>query len=69
VSLCCRGCSFISLSTIYQSDNIVVMHQGEVIEHGTHQFLISDEAPVGKYRTMWEQQNLFATPTDVRVMG
>jgi len=46
------------LSTIYQSDHIVVMHQGEIVEQGTHDFLTSDAAPSGKYRTMWEQQRL-----------
>ena len=48
------------LSTIYRSDNIVVMHKGEIVEQGTHEFLISDQAPYGKYRTMWAQQSLLA---------
>ena len=47
-----------SLSTIYKSDNIVVMERGSIIEQGTHDFLISDNAPAGKYRTMWNQQSL-----------
>ena len=57
-----RRCVHISssLSTIYRSDHIVVMHKGEIVEQGTHDFLTSDQAPFGKYRTMWEQQSLLA---------
>ena len=54
VFVCCR------LSTIYQSDHIVVMHHGEILEQGTHEFLVSEAAPAGKYRTMWQQQSLLS---------
>ncbi|WP_286232547.1 ABCB family ABC transporter ATP-binding protein/permease [Thalassotalea sediminis] len=41
------------LSTVVDADNIIVMHQGEVIEQGDHQALI---ALKGKYYNMWHLQ-------------
>ena len=42
------------LSTIIDADTILVMHQGEIVEQGSHQALISAE---GKYAAMWALQN------------
>ncbi|WP_286272723.1 ABCB family ABC transporter ATP-binding protein/permease [Thalassotalea hakodatensis] len=41
------------LSTIIDADNIVVMHQGEIIEQGTHQELLNNK---GRYYSMWHLQ-------------
>jgi ABC-type transport system involved in Fe-S cluster assembly fused permease/ATPase subunit len=41
------------LSTITNSDQIIVVHQGKVVERGTHKELLSIK---GRYLTMWEKQ-------------
>ena len=41
------------LSTIITADEILVLEGGEVIEAGTHQYLLSLK---GKYTSMWEHQ-------------
>jgi len=41
------------LSTIVDADSIVVMHQGRIVEQGTHQQLLQLH---GEYHTMWELQ-------------
>ena len=41
------------LSTITDADNIIVIHQGEIIEQGTHQQLLSQH---GHYYQMWQIQ-------------
>jgi len=41
------------LSTITTSDQIVVLHQGKVVERGTHKELLSLQ---GRYSAMWEKQ-------------
>ena len=41
------------LSTITNSDQIVVVHQGKVVERGTHKELLALQ---GKYFAMWEKQ-------------
>ncbi|KAG6988949.1 ABC transporter aclQ [Physcia stellaris] len=41
------------LSTIVKSDQILVMHDGKIIERGTHNDLIQSR---GKYSIMWEKQ-------------
>jgi len=41
------------LSTITNSDQIVVVHQGKVVERGTHKELLGIQ---GRYFTMWEKQ-------------
>jgi len=41
------------LSTITNSDQIIVVHQGKVVERGTHKELLSLR---GRYFTMWEKQ-------------
>ena len=42
------------LSTIVNADKILVMDQGSIIEHGTHQKLIAEE---GLYHRLWLQQS------------
>ena len=61
---CNAACAGARLSTIFRSDHIVVLHKGEIVEQGTHDFLTSHQAPFGKYRAMWEQQSLLATAND-----
>ncbi|KAG9255603.1 uncharacterized protein F5Z01DRAFT_549427 [Emericellopsis atlantica] len=41
------------LSTITTSDQIVVLHQGDVVERGTHDELLALQ---GRYHAMWEKQ-------------
>lgn len=41
------------LSTITTSDQIVVLHKGEIIERGTHSELLALQ---GRYHAMWEKQ-------------
>ena len=41
------------LSTIVDADNIIVMQQGEIVEQGTHQHLITEK---GHYYRMWQLQ-------------
>ena len=41
------------LSTIIDADNIIVMQQGEIIEQGTHQELLTKQ---GHYFAMWQLQ-------------
>lgn len=56
--------TFIShrLSTITDSDQIIVVHQGEVVERGTHKELLELK---GRYSAMWEKQ----TRTEKEVKG
>lgn len=42
------------LSTIVNADKIVVLDQGEIVEMGTHEALLTK--PDGKYRQLYEQQ-------------
>lgn len=42
------------LSTIYQADQIFVLHQGRLVEIGTHEELVS--RPTGHYRELYEAQ-------------
>lgn len=42
------------LSTIYQADQILVLHQGRLVEAGTHDELVS--RPTGHYRELYEAQ-------------
>lgn len=42
------------LSTIYQADQIVVLHQGRIVEIGTHQDLLAKES--GHYRELYAAQ-------------
>ena len=42
------------LSTIFQADQILVLHQGRLVEHGTHEELVSQ--PEGHYRGLYEAQ-------------
>ena len=42
------------LSTIYEADQIVVLHQGRVVEVGTHEGLVSK--PAGYYRDLYSAQ-------------
>jgi ABC-type transport system involved in Fe-S cluster assembly fused permease/ATPase subunit len=41
------------LSTITNSDQIIVVHQGKVVERGTHKELLGLQ---GRYFAMWEKQ-------------
>jgi ABC-type transport system involved in Fe-S cluster assembly fused permease/ATPase subunit len=41
------------LSTITTSDQIIVVHQGKVVERGTHKELLGLQ---GRYFAMWEKQ-------------
>jgi len=41
------------LSTITDADQIIVMHQGHIVERGTHEQLL---AVGGRYKSMWEKQ-------------
>lgn len=41
------------LSTITTSDQIVVLHKGEIVERGTHSDLLQLR---GRYHAMWEKQ-------------
>ncbi|CAN5456212.1 ABC transporter ATP-binding protein [soil metagenome] len=42
------------LSTIYQADQILVLHQGRLVEKGTHDELVG--RPAGHYRELYEAQ-------------
>lgn len=46
------------LSTITNSDQIVVLHKGKITERGTHAGLL---ALGGRYRAMWEKQTTTET--------
>jgi hypothetical protein len=41
------------LSTVVDSDQIVVLHKGEILERGTHTELL---ALRGRYHAMWQKQ-------------
>ena len=41
------------LSTIVDADDIIVMHHGEVVEHGTHDALLALD---GLYARLWRLQ-------------
>jgi ATP-binding cassette subfamily B protein len=41
------------LSTVFQADKIIVLHEGKVVEQGKHDFLLSRE---GFYYNLWKQQ-------------
>ncbi len=42
------------LSTIFQADQILVLHQGRLVEQGTHEELVA--RPTGHYRELYEAQ-------------
>lgn len=41
------------LSTITHADEILVLHEGRIVQRGRHEALISQ---YGRYRSMWEKQ-------------
>jgi ABC-type multidrug transport system fused ATPase/permease subunit len=41
------------LSTITTSDQIIVLHKGNILERGTHAELLALQ---GRYHAMWEKQ-------------
>ncbi|HFK5566803.1 TPA: ATP-binding cassette domain-containing protein, partial [Elizabethkingia anophelis] len=43
------------LSTIANADTILVMKEGQIIEQGNHQELISKDST---YKSMWEKQSI-----------
>lgn len=43
------------LSTIRHADEILVMHQGEVLERGSHEELLA--IPNGRYASLWMEQS------------
>ena len=43
------------LATVKEADNIIVMHEGKVVESGTHEGLLEQE---GMYKTMTETQSV-----------
>ncbi|MGC8865785.1 MAG: ABC transporter ATP-binding protein [Bacteroidales bacterium] len=43
------------LSTIHRADEIIVMHQGSIVERGTHEYLYSLD---GMYRKLFDMQTL-----------
>jgi len=45
------------LSTIQHCDNIIVLEKGKILEQGNHDYLLSSNAKVGKYKEMWDAQN------------
>ena len=48
------------LSTIRNADEIIVMHQGAIVERGTHEYLYSLD---GMYRKLFDMQNLNGSQT------
>lgn len=47
------------LSSCRFCDNIVVFHEGELVQYGSHEELIADE--VGKYYELWNAQAKYYT--------
>ena len=41
------------LSTIIHADEIVVLHEGAIVERGRHKFLLTQQGP---YAHMWQRQ-------------
>ena len=48
------------LSTIVDADDILVLHQGQLVERGTHAQLLLKE---GMYASMWARQQQAASAT------
>jgi ABC-type multidrug transport system fused ATPase/permease subunit len=49
------------LSTITKSDQIIVLHDGKIVERGSHDQLL---AMGGRYSTMWAKQSTIDKGTD-----
>ena len=46
------------LSTIQDADMILVMHKGQIVDHGTHEELIDPNRELDFYRSLVEKQSL-----------
>ncbi|KAH9864482.1 hypothetical protein J1614_010416, partial [Plenodomus biglobosus] len=57
LKIACKGRTTIAiahrLSTITDADQIIVMHQGHIVERGSHEQLLAIN---GRYKSMWEKQ-------------
>ncbi|WP_254411585.1 peptidase domain-containing ABC transporter [Dyadobacter diqingensis] len=57
-SLCAAGKTVVliahRLSTVRESDEIIVVHKGKVVEKGTHETLLVEK---GQYASLWSQQS------------
>jgi ATP-binding cassette subfamily B protein len=51
------------MSTVKNADKIIVLHEGKLIEEGTHSQL---QLLKGRYQMLWEQQ---AGVSEVKEMG
>lgn len=52
------------LTTAMQCDEIIVLENGKVVEHGPHEYLL---AKAGRYAQLWAQQNSNGTDLDADV--
>ncbi len=53
------------LSTIMDADKIIVVEHGKIIEHGTHQTLLDQEA---RYSSLWNKQRGTKNPDETKLL-